>query len=103
MAELIKKQPNLELMAPVPINTVCFSYKNGEISAEALDDFNHNLSIRLIFSGAGAASETKIKDRKVMQVCITNHRTTRQDVENFVASAAKMGSMMAEELKIKSF
>ena len=103
MAELIKKQPNLELMADVPLNTVCFRYRDREISPEVLDDLNHNLSMRLMFSGAGAASETRIKDRRVLRVCITNHRTTRQDVENFVSAAANMGYMMAEELKSKSF
>ncbi|MCJ7731066.1 pyridoxal-dependent decarboxylase [Candidatus Bathyarchaeota archaeon] len=99
LTELIKKQPTLELMAPTPLNTVCFRYNDPAIPDEALDELNHNLTMRLMFSGAGAPSETKIKGRKVLRVCITNHRTTTKDLEHFINSAAQMGAMMAAELK----
>jgi hypothetical protein len=52
--------------------------------------------MRLMFSGAGAASETKVRGRTALRVCITNHRTTRRDLEEFVAAAAQMGAAMAQ-------
>ncbi len=101
LAELIRQIDELELMAPVPLNTVCFRYTDSELSAEVLDELNSKLLWQLVFSGAGAPSESKVGDRHVMRVCITNHRTTRKDLENFVESAASMGHMMANELKSK--
>lgn len=99
LAELIRAKDELELMAPVPLNTVCFRYSDPNIPDEALDELNTQLLRRLMFSGAGAPSETKIEGRHVLRACITNHRTTRGDLETFVESAAMMGRAMAEEMK----
>lgn len=93
---LIESHPELELMAPVPLNTVCFRYKGKGIPDLVLDELNKGLIMRLMFSGAGAASETKVKGRVALRVCITNHRTTRRDLEEFVEAAAQMGAMMAQ-------
>lgn len=99
LAELVRSSPGLELMAPTPLNTVCFRYVDPTLPDEALDELNHDLMMRLMFSGAGAPSETRINGRKVMRACITNHRTTREDLEHFIDSAARMGAVMAAELK----
>ncbi|HUV33834.1 MAG TPA: aspartate aminotransferase family protein [Candidatus Desulfaltia sp.] len=93
---LIESRPELELMAPVPLNTVCFRYKGKGIPDPVLDELNKGLSMRLMFSGAGAASETRVKGRVALRVCFTNHRTTRRDLEEFVEAAAQMGVMMAQ-------
>jgi glutamate/tyrosine decarboxylase-like PLP-dependent enzyme len=93
LAELIKAKPELELMAPVPFNTVCFRYR-GEAPEKALDELNRTLMMQLMFSGAGMASETKIGGEFALRVCITNHRTTRTDLEQFVEAAVKTGRMM---------
>lgn len=91
---LVESRPELELMAPVPLNTVCFRYRGKGISDPALDELNKGLSMQLMFSGAGAATEIKVKGRVALRVCITNHRTTRRDIDEFVEAAAKMGSTM---------
>lgn len=93
LAELIKAKPELELMAPVPFNTVCFRYR-GEASEKALEELNRALMMQLMFSGAGMASETKIREKFALRVCITNHRTTRADLEQFVEAAVKTGRAM---------
>jgi aromatic-L-amino-acid decarboxylase len=93
---LVDSRPELELIAPVPLNTVCFRYKGKGIPDAALDELNKGLSMRLMFSGAGAASETKVSGRVALRVCITNHRTTRRDLEEFVEAAAQMGAMIAQ-------
>jgi glutamate/tyrosine decarboxylase-like PLP-dependent enzyme len=93
---LVESRPELELMAPVPLNTVCFRYRGQGIPDTALDELNRGLSMQLMFSGAGAASETKVNGRVALRVCITNHRTTRRDLEEFAEAAAKTGAMMAK-------
>lgn len=99
LTELVEEKEELELMAPVPLNIVCFRYRDPELMDEALDELNDQLLRRLMFSGAGAPSETKIKGRHVMRACITNHRTTRGDLETFAESAVMIGRAMAEEMK----
>ncbi len=93
---LVESHSELELMAPVPLNTVCFRYKGKDIPDPMLDELNKGLSMRLMFSGAGAASETKVKGRVALRVCITNHRTTRRDLEEFVEAAAQIGAIMVQ-------
>jgi len=96
LAELVEVRPELELMAPVPLNTVCFRYRGEGFPDDALDRLNEGLSMRLMFSGAGAAFETRVRGRVALRVCITNHRTTRRDLEEFVEAAAKMGAIMSQ-------
>lgn len=99
LAELVEAKEGLELMAPASLNTVCFRYSDPDLLDEALDELNSQLLRRLMFSGGGAPSETKIGGRHVLRACITNHRTTRGDLETLVESAATMGRAMAEEMK----
>jgi glutamate/tyrosine decarboxylase-like PLP-dependent enzyme len=99
LAGLVEARPELEPMAPVPLNIVCFRYRGFGIPEQALDELNRDLMMRLMFSGAGAASETKIKGKLALRVCITNHRTTRADLEGFVDAAVKVGTMIAQSSK----
>jgi len=99
MSELIEVRPELELLAPVLLNTVCFRYRGHGLPEEALDKLNQGLMMQLMYSGAGFASETKIGGRVALRACITNHRTTRRDIEEFVEAAVKLGGTMIQALK----
>ena len=44
---LIAKDPALELLAPVPLNVVCFRYRRAGLSGEALDRVNREILMRL--------------------------------------------------------
>lgn len=85
----------------MPFNTVCFRYR-GELAEHALDELNLGLMRRLMFGGAGMASETRIGGKFALRVCITNHRTTRSDLEQFVEAAVKVGRMMEQASKDRS-
>lgn len=98
LAELIKSKPELELLAPVPLNTVCFRYKGKGLPDAALNELNKGLMMQLMFTGAGAASETKLDDKLAMRVCITNHRTTRDDLMGFVEAAVNMGNGLVAKM-----
>ena len=47
LAELIEANDQLELVAPVPLNVVCFRYVKPGLSAEVLDELNERILIRL--------------------------------------------------------
>jgi len=55
LAGLIRKTPEFELTAPVPLNVVCFRYKGSETDVERLNELNKRLPPRLWF-GSGSSS-----------------------------------------------
>jgi glutamate/tyrosine decarboxylase-like PLP-dependent enzyme len=93
LAELIKAHKDLELMAPVPFNTVCFRYR-GNVPEEGLEQLNKGLMRQLMFVGAGSVSETKIHGKFALRACFTNHRTTIRDIEEYVEALVKHGKMI---------
>ena len=73
LADLIEATPELEILAPVPLNIVCFRFNDGSGNDEAIDALNHELLIRLQESGLAIVTATKIHGRKRSE-CAT--RTT---------------------------
>ena len=60
LAALVEAAPELELMAPVVVNIVCFRYNPGGLSVEKLNALNEELLIRLHESGIAAPSYTTL-------------------------------------------
>ena len=83
LARQVEAEPSLELLAPVPLNIVCFRARKG--SAD-LDRFNADLVADLQESGVAAPSTTVIGGKLAMRAAFVNHRTTAQDVDRLVSA-----------------
>ncbi|HSN70860.1 MAG TPA: pyridoxal-dependent decarboxylase [Steroidobacteraceae bacterium] len=99
LAELVAEQPELELMAPVKLNIVCFRYDPGGISSEALNALNAELLIRLHEAGEFAPSYTTLAGRYCLRAAISNHRTTDDDLRAFVPAVLQMGRTLVREAR----
>ena len=84
----------LELVAPVPLNVVCFRYR-GDGRGD-LDRLNKAILVRLHDSGVAAPSYTVLDGRYALRVCITNHRTRREDLDLLVREVVRLGKELAE-------
>jgi glutamate/tyrosine decarboxylase-like PLP-dependent enzyme len=82
LAQLIREQPELELMAPVPINIVCSRFRVPDDSDGLSKALNTEIMLRLQESGIALPSDTLAHGRHCLRVAITNHRTRREDLEN---------------------
>ncbi|HEX6828592.1 MAG TPA: pyridoxal-dependent decarboxylase [Burkholderiales bacterium] len=91
LAELVDASPELERLAPVPLNVVCFRYRAEGLADEALNEINREILLRLQESGAAAPSSTTLNGCHVLRVAITNHRTRREDLEFLVAETLRLG------------
>ena len=80
LAALVGREPELELMAPVPLNIVCFRYTSPGLNEEALDDLNVSILERLHDSGVAAPTHTRIDGHFVIRTAIANHRTRFEDL-----------------------
>src|SRR5208283_1628525 len=82
----IAETPELELLAPVELNVVCFRYR-----AENAQRINPRIVIELQESGVVAPSTTVIDGRLAIRAAIVNHRTSRTDIDNLVAKTVELG------------
>jgi glutamate/tyrosine decarboxylase-like PLP-dependent enzyme len=92
----IAATPELELMAPVELNIVCFRYRPRESGAEDSDperanQINDEIVIRLQESGIVAPSTTRIRGHLAIRAAIVNHRTSRAEIDTLVENTLALG------------
>ncbi len=79
-------EPQLELLAPVQLNIVCFRYR----AADA-DEVNGNIVIDLQESGIAAPSTTVLDGQLAIRAAIVNHRTDICDIDALIAAVLEFG------------
>ena len=97
LAALIDSSADLERLAPVPLNVVCFRFKVAGLDEAALNAFNQELLIRLHESGIAVPSYTLLEGRYALRVAITNHRSRREDFDLLVAAVTRLGNEMVQQ------
>ena len=93
LAQLVKSNPMLELLAPPTLNIVCFRYRGFQLENEELDSLNRDIVAELQIRGIAAPSTTCIHGKLSIRVAITNHRSRREDFDLLVNSVI----MLAKE------
>jgi aromatic-L-amino-acid decarboxylase len=82
LAKLIDADPSLELLAPVELSAVCFRWTNGDTNT--LNERNQEILREVNQAGRVWLSNASIRGVVGLRACITNHRTTEQDVRTVV-------------------
>jgi aromatic-L-amino-acid decarboxylase len=80
----IAAHPELELLAPVALNIVCFRFI-GAPEGE-LDSLNGAIVADLQESGIAAPSTTTVGGKLAVRAAIVNHRTREQDIDAMLAA-----------------
>jgi glutamate/tyrosine decarboxylase-like PLP-dependent enzyme len=91
LAELVEAHDELELVAPVPLNVVCFRYVKQGLSATALDELNERILVRLQEDGIAVPSGVRIRGKFALRVANVNHRSRREDFLALVENAVRLG------------
>ncbi len=89
MERRIAETPQLELLAPVELNVVCFRYR-----AEDAQRINPSIVIKLQESGEVAPSTTIIDGRLAIRAAVVNHRTGRREIDLLVDRTVTLGRAM---------
>jgi glutamate/tyrosine decarboxylase-like PLP-dependent enzyme len=92
LAELVKAAPELELLAPVSLNIVCFRYVRPGATDAELDALNRDILGRLHEDGIAVPSYTTLHGKFAIRVAITNHRSRREDFECLVREVRRLGA-----------
>jgi glutamate/tyrosine decarboxylase-like PLP-dependent enzyme/ribosomal protein S18 acetylase RimI-like enzyme len=94
LAGRVRSHPELELLAPVPLNLVNFRYRPAtSLPDEALNEFNTKILLRLQESGFAVPSSTLLEGRFSIRCAIVNHRSTRADFDALVEEVVRLGRL----------
>ncbi len=91
LAERVSDTPELELLAPVALNIVCFRYRSADpdrLNAEIVADLHE--------MGVAAPSTTSLGGRLGIRAAIFNHRTQTGDVDRLLDAVVQRGKARSE-------
>ncbi len=97
LTSLIEAHAELELLAPVPLNIVCFRYRAPELDDAALDVLNVELLARIQERGIAVPSSTIIHGRFALRVANVNHRSKTADFTLLAESVVAIGREIVAE------
>ena len=86
LVERINHEPELELLAPVKLNVVCFRFRPLEFESADLDKINEDIVAEIQELGIAAPSTTRIRGSLAIRVAITNHRSRLSDFDILIDS-----------------
>lgn len=91
LAAQVAATPELELLAPAPLNIVCYRYRSEGLGEAALNALNKDLLMALHEQGLAAPTYTLLGGRYAIRVAHTNHRSTHADFDALVADTLRLG------------
>jgi glutamate/tyrosine decarboxylase-like PLP-dependent enzyme len=86
LKKLVEDSPDLELLAPVALNIVCFRYR-----CQDADAINRKIVIEIQESGIAAPSTTTIGGLLAIRAAIVNHRTQYRDIDDLIDAVLSNG------------
>jgi aromatic-L-amino-acid decarboxylase len=90
LGERIAATPQLELLAPVTLNIVCFRYAGLDDAAS--DELNAKIVVELQEQGIAVPSTTRIGGKLAIRLNVMNHRTTPADLDATLAAVLAAGN-----------
>lgn len=81
----LRVQASFELLAPVRLSAVCFRLRDRD------DEANRTLLARLAGEGTALLGPVSINGRMGLRACVTNYRTTREDIDLVIERLAQLG------------
>ena len=100
LESLVEVAPELELLAPVALNVVCFRFRADELDEAALNHLNDELLIRLQISGAAVVTGTMLQGKRAIRMCNVNHRSRREDFDLLVREVIRTGTELIAETAV---
>ena len=101
LADLVSKDPDMELTAPVASNVVCFRYNPGGLSEDELNALNKTIADEVNKIRFWMFSDTNVKGRWSLRAAVTNHRSKQDDFDYAYKLVKELGHKALSDLKKK--
>ena len=94
LARRVDEAPDLERLAEVPLNIVCFRFAPVGVEGPALDELNTRLGEALLEDGRFYAGTTRRDGVVALRPALVNWRTRPSDVDAFVDVVRELGARL---------
>ena len=95
--ELVEHDPNLELLAPIGLDIVCFRFNTSGPDDEQLNALNKEILMQLHEQGIAAPSYTTLQGRYCLRIAIANHRSRQEDFDLLAREVVRIGHELAAQ------
>ena len=94
LGDQVDAAPELERLADVTLNVVCFRYRPQEVPEEALDELNRRLGQAVLDDGRIFFGTTVYRGKVAFRPAIVNWRTGPADVDLVVPTVLELGASL---------
>jgi glutamate/tyrosine decarboxylase-like PLP-dependent enzyme len=94
LAERVDAEPELERLADVPLNVVCFRYRPAGVAEGELDELNRRLGQAVLDDGRVYFGTTVYGGKVAFRPAIVNWRTREEDVDLIVSAVLELGALL---------
>ncbi len=91
LADLVRQSDSLELLAPVPLNIVCFRFIAPGLEGNALNRINKEILMRLHEEAVATPSNTLLGGKYAIRVANVNHRSRKSDFDALIEGVLRIG------------
>jgi glutamate/tyrosine decarboxylase-like PLP-dependent enzyme len=95
LAERVDAAADLERLADVPLDIVCFRFRPDAREGAVLDSLNRELGARVLEDGRVYVGQTIHRGMVCFRPAIVNWLTTEADVDELVAVIRELGATLA--------
>ena len=90
----VRNSPMLELLSPVSLGIVCFRVNpaDADLGEEILEKINKPVLVRIFWDNRAFMSSTSLGKTFSLRLCILNHQTTWDDVDETLQAIVQFGS-----------
>jgi glutamate/tyrosine decarboxylase-like PLP-dependent enzyme len=99
IAREVEVADDLELLAPAPLNIVCFRYRPPGVPEEALDRLNLDIGQAVLADGRVYVGTTRWAGQVGFRPAVVNWRTTSADADVMLEAVRDFGRRLAEPLR----
>ncbi len=99
LARLVDEAPDLERLAEVALNIVCFRYRPVGAGEEELDALNARLGADVLADGRVYVGTTSFEGKVAFRPAIVNWRTRASDIDLFVEVVRELGARLSASTK----
>jgi glutamate/tyrosine decarboxylase-like PLP-dependent enzyme len=94
IARQVDAAPDLERLADVPLNIVCFRYHPPGVAEDQLDELNERLGAAILADGRVYCGTTRYAGNVALRPAVANWRTAEADVDLLVEVVRSLGSRL---------
>lgn len=94
LGDLVKNHENLELLAPIGMDIVCFRYNPGDKTLEELNAINKEIKLQLEEQAIALPGYTTLNGAYCIRCAISSHRVTNEDFDVLVENVLRIGKQL---------